>query len=440
MFENGYQYISFDVESLFSNVPIKRTVDIILKRIYEDKLVSTNLRKRTLKKLILDTCTKTAFSFNNKLYQQKDGVSMGSSLGPVLANIIMAELEDVVIKPLITNGTIKFYTRFVDDTLLVIKPENVKKVHNALNKFDKNLRFTVDMFKDKVPHFLDLDLSPDGTSIFRKDTNTGLYVNFTSFVPWTYRISWIKSLVTRASRICAPNKLSSEISTIKKFASWNDFPKSVVNSIINKTLNTPPNNESSNSINSNEITIYFRFPYYGDKGFSLFKSCIRKIKSNCKKDQPVTFRLLYDVTKLEFFCNTKDRTPKLNQSFVFYEFTCPGCNANYVGKTERTLHERCDEHAWNDKDSAVFNHLNECNGVQHMFDIGKLAPSLFTNNLIDHELDLRSTRINLVQMNTQIIDRHRNWNILLFKEAIKIKEIKPSLNISLKASKELQLF
>ena len=71
-----------------------------------------------------------------------------------------------------------------------------------------------------------------------------------------------------------------------------------------------------------------------------------------------------------------------------------------------------------------------------MFDIGKLAPSLFTNNLIDHELDLRSTRINLVQMNTQIIDRHRNWNILLFKEAIKIKEIKPSLNIGLKASKE----
>ena len=151
--------------------------------------------------------------------------------------------------------------------------------------------------------------------------------------------------------------------------------------------------------------------------------------------------MLYDVTKLEFFCNTKDRTPKLNQSFVVYEFTCPGCNVNYVGKTERTLHERYHilEHAWNDKDSAVCNHLNECNGVQHMFDIGILTPSLFTNNLIDHELDLRSTRLYLVQMNTQIIDCRKNWNILLFKEAIKI-EIKPSLNIGLKASKELQLF
>ena len=58
------------------------------------------------------------------------------------------------------------YKLIVDDTLLVIKPDNVKEVHNSLNKFDKNLRFTVDMFQNKVPHFLDLELSPDGISIF----------------------------------------------------------------------------------------------------------------------------------------------------------------------------------------------------------------------------------------------------------------------------------
>ena len=65
----------------------------------------------------------------------------------------------------------------------MIKLDNVKEVHNFLNKFDKNLRFTVDMFQNKVPHFLGLELSPDGISIFRKDTNTGLYVNSTNFVP-----------------------------------------------------------------------------------------------------------------------------------------------------------------------------------------------------------------------------------------------------------------
>ena len=145
--------------------------------------------------------------------------------------------------------------------------------------------FTVDMFKDKVPHFLDLELSPDGTSIFRKDTNTGLYVNFTSFVPWTYRISWIRSLVTRASHICAPNKLSSEINTIKKFASWNDFPKSVVNSISNKTLNTPPNNESSNNIEEKTMKLrsIFAFLIMVIKAFHYLNIAFVKLNLIAKK-------------------------------------------------------------------------------------------------------------------------------------------------------------
>ena len=75
-----------------------------------------------------------------------------------------------------------------------------------------------------------------------------------------------------------------------------------------------------------------------------------------------------------------------------------------------------------------------------MCEIGKFTPSLLTNNIIDDEFDLRSSHINLVQMNTRMIDCHKNWNILLFKEAIKIKEIKPTLNTNLKVSKELQLF
>ena len=174
---------------------------------------------------------------------------MGSSLSPVLANTIMNGLEDVIIKPLTTDGTINFYSRFVGDTSLVMKPENVSQVHKALNNFGNNLRFTVDMFQNEAPHFLDLELSPDGITIFQKETNTGLYVNFTNFVPWTYRTSWIRSLVTRASRICSTNKLLFEINNIKRFASWNDFPKSVANSIINKTLNTPSVTADSNDAN-----------------------------------------------------------------------------------------------------------------------------------------------------------------------------------------------
>ena len=50
--------------------------------------------------------------------------------------------------------------------------------------------------------------------------------------------------------------------------------------------------------------------------------------------------------------------------------------------------------------------------------------------------DLRTSHFNLVQDNTEIIDRHKNWNIILLKEALKIKELNPIVNSGLKVSKE----
>ena len=157
-----------------------------------------------MKKLSIDACTKTSFIFNNKIYELKDDVSMGSPLGPVWANIIMTELEQKVIKTFVDDGTIIFYGRYVDDSLLVIKPKDIGRIHHTLNKFHKNLRFTVDKFDNVVPHFLDLELRDDGIALYTKSTKTGLYVNYNSNVPQPFRVSWIKSITTRAENICPP--------------------------------------------------------------------------------------------------------------------------------------------------------------------------------------------------------------------------------------------
>ena len=140
-----------------------------------------------MKKLVLDTCTKSAFTFNGAIYEQKDRACIISSLGPLLANVIMADLEEKVVKLLINDNTIKIYARSVDDTLFVIKQEDVGRIQNLLNKSDPNLRFTVDLFQNEAPHFLDLELSPNGISIFRKNTNTSLSTHFSSYLPWTHR-------------------------------------------------------------------------------------------------------------------------------------------------------------------------------------------------------------------------------------------------------------
>ena len=128
LFDEGYRYFSFDVTSLFTNVPLNKTINIILHRIYKENLVKTNMRKSTLKKLIKDSCTKTDFSFDGKTYKQIDGVSMGSSLGPVLANVIMTEFERLVVDKLIKYGLIKFYIIYVDDTLVLAKVEDIGNI------------------------------------------------------------------------------------------------------------------------------------------------------------------------------------------------------------------------------------------------------------------------------------------------------------------------
>ena len=74
-------------------VTFNRTCNTILDRVYKEIIVNTNIRNRTLKKLIKETCSKTAFTTIKKLYQQIGGISIGSSLGQLLANIIIFSLR-----------------------------------------------------------------------------------------------------------------------------------------------------------------------------------------------------------------------------------------------------------------------------------------------------------------------------------------------------------
>ena len=73
-------------------------------------------------------------------------------------------------------------------------------------------------------------------------------------------------------------------------------------------------------------------------------------------------------------------TPIINQSFVAYKFTCPGCDANYMRKTKRTLYERYFEHTWSDQNSIVKNYLEQCVEVQYLLNTTSLGPALFSDD------------------------------------------------------------
>ena len=166
--------------------------------------------------------SKKAFSFNNKMYEQLDGESMGGSLGPMPANIIMTKCEKVLVDKSI-DSIIQFYIRYVDYTLLVIKRTYILCVLNKFNSFDDNLKLTIDTFENCVPHFLDIKIWPNGLGIYHKHTQTGQHVYSDSFTIWKWKISWIRSLVTRAKRICSENYLDKEIQLFKNYAAWNGY-------------------------------------------------------------------------------------------------------------------------------------------------------------------------------------------------------------------------
>ena len=81
-------------------MPIDAAIDIILKRIYEQKKINTSFTKQELKELIL-LCTKGVhFTLCGESYVQTDGVAMCSPLGPVLSGIFMVELENTLVTTL----------------------------------------------------------------------------------------------------------------------------------------------------------------------------------------------------------------------------------------------------------------------------------------------------------------------------------------------------
>ena len=111
--------VSFDVTSLFTNVALEAIeieIEIILKRIYINKEITTDIPKQVMKELLILCIKNIHFTFNNETYIQVDGVAMGSPLGPVLGNIFMVELETSVIPSL--SNKVKLWKRFIDDTWL----------------------------------------------------------------------------------------------------------------------------------------------------------------------------------------------------------------------------------------------------------------------------------------------------------------------------------
>ena len=236
--------------------------------------------------------------------------------------------------------------------------------------------------------------------------------------------------------------------------SWNGFPANVRFSIIRKlkakyevnsntycskhnTNELPPQNDFSDDPRPK---IWIRIPFLGKRGEFLVKKILRKILRNLT--QPVKFVVIYDTKKISYFLPKKDKIPNTSRSNLVYEFTCPGCNSSYIGKTERNLATRLSEHSDPQK-SSIAKHLSECEHANYILNLNHIFDNL--NDINDkgtNKPDAPLSRHNLIMANTQTLHtlKHTNSSLLLFLEALYIKYRNPVLNNGLRASKELVVF
>ena len=110
--------VSYDVRSLFTNIPIEKTIDIAINLILNHN-PNRNITKKELKKLLLSATSQTHFIFNSKFYNQIYGVAMGSPLAPVFANIFVGFYESKGLNEYNLHKP-KFYLRVVSTTFLLV--------------------------------------------------------------------------------------------------------------------------------------------------------------------------------------------------------------------------------------------------------------------------------------------------------------------------------
>ena len=136
--------ISFDVESLYTNIPITDALLVIKDLLNYDTTLQdrTNLLPDQILEQLEFLLRTTFFIFNGEFHQQTDGLAMGGPASSIVAEIYMISIETTAITTADTPQRI--WERHVDDVFSILRRCNLEQFFQNINSLHPKTKFTME--------------------------------------------------------------------------------------------------------------------------------------------------------------------------------------------------------------------------------------------------------------------------------------------------------
>ena len=258
----------------------------------------------------------------------------------------------------------KLYVCYIDVVFAVLDDVNAcSSFLNILNSQHDNIKFTIEKSTNTL-QFVDVDIKISentvDTWVWRKLTNTGLFLNFAATCPIKWKSGLVLCMLHRARLICSSDSLFfREVEILKSLCSANNYPTQFFDKILLKFLVLSSHRTQENE-NSDECeTCFFRVSYIGPAS----KQCTKSLSELAYREFGLKLRVVYDTFKINRYFQVKTKGQHALCSNVVFQLRC-SCDTNlaYVGMTTRHLAARASEHLVlaGPHKSAIKDHIRAC--------------------------------------------------------------------------------